>query len=265
MKIIEFAKLVASGNDFILIKNKNLNFKKLAKKICDRKFGIGADGLLVLSKSKTADLDFRIFNSDGSEAEMCGNGIRCASLYKYKELKKDLFKIKTKAGLIYTKVKNNNVKIRFTKISDIKLNIPLKIDNINLNVNFINTGVPHVVIFTEDLDNLDVYNLGRKIRFHEFFSPSGTNVNFVKVLKEGFIKIRTYERGVEDETLSCGTGTVASSIIYKLLFNTPKNKIRVLSKSGEILNVYLKKDSDKIEDVWFEGRAKIICKGVFYV
>ena len=264
MEKINFTKMVASGNDFVVIDGqkvkKSQSYKLLAINICNRKFGAGADGMLVLEKSKVADVRMRIFNSDGSEAEMCGNGARCAALYIGK---KDT-KLQTKAGIIQAEVRGDSVKIKLTDPKDTKLGIPVPIDNRTLKANFINTGVPHVVIFVEGLDEIDVAGLGRKIRNHKKFTPVGTNVNFIEVLSSNSIKIRTYERGVEDETLACGTGSVASALILALSINTGNN-VFVHTKSGEILKVHFKKDGAKFSDVWLQGRAKIVYKGVYNV
>jgi len=254
--------MVASGNDFVVIeKSQNPainNPRILARSICDRKFGVGADGLLLLEKSKIADVRMRIFNPDGSEAKMCGNGARCSVLY----IGRRNTELETKAGIIQSQLKGNSVKIKLTEPKDLKLNLPIKVNNRTLQVNFINTGVPHTVIFVADLDKIDVINLGRQIRFHKRFAPQGTNVDFVEALSNKSIKIRTYERGVEDETLACGTGVVASALItnYQLPI-TNYQKINVHTKSGEILKVYFDKIGDKFRNVWLEGEAKIVYKG----
>jgi diaminopimelate epimerase len=255
--------MVASGNDFTVIRLSGypvIRLKKIAIDICDRKYGIGADGLLVLEKSRIADVKMRIFNPDGSEAEMCGNGARCAALFtKAKNLK-----IETKAGVITAQVSKSEVKIKLTDPKEIKLNIPLKINQRGLKVNFINTGVPHTVIFVEGLEKIDVKNLGRQIRYHQKFAPRGTNVDFIEIFNRNSIKIRTYERGVEDETLACGTGAVASALIFALKTAAEK-KINLQTKSAEILKVYFKKIGNKFTNVWLEGKAKIVYKGVYHV
>jgi diaminopimelate epimerase len=267
---INFTKMVASGNDFVIaeIKNQKSKIKKfsaLAKKICNRKFGIGADGLLILSKSKVSDIRMRIFNADGSEAEMCGNGARCVGLFKSEgRSQKARVRIETKAGIIDSQVRGDNVKIKLTRPKGIRLGIPIMVGTRLLKVNFINTGVPHTVIFVEGLDKIDVVNLGRMVRFHKNFTPKGTNVDFVEVLGKNLIGIRTYERGVEDETLACGTGAVASALICALKTKTG-NKIRVLTKGGEVLTVYFRKQADRFKDVWLEGQARIVYKGEYYV
>jgi len=291
---INFTKMVASGNDFVIIENrepktKNQKLPFLAKNICDRKFGVGADGLLVLEKSKIADIRMRIFNADGSEAEMCGNGARCVALWLAKNQKPlvrirlpsarskievpktdnrepitENLTIQTKAGIIMAQVKANNVKIKMTEPKNIKLNLPIKVNNRTLHVNFINTGVPHTVIFVEGLEKIDVFNLGRMIRYHKRFSPQGTNVDFVEVLKDDSISLRTYERGVEDETLACGTGAVASAIIFNMQYPIRNmSKINVYTKSGQILIVYFKRTGNKFSEVWLEGKARMVFKGEF--
>lgn len=257
--------MVASGNDFVVIERSprpTVNSPRiLARRICDRKFGVGADGLLILEKSKIADVKMRIFNPDGSEAEMCGNGARCIALY----VKRPDIKIETKTGIIETRVNKDKIKIKLTDPVDLKLNILIKL-NLPLRVNFINTGVPHIVVFVEGLDKIDVVNLGRQLRYHKRFAPFGTNVDFVEILSDKSIKIRTYERGVEDETLACGTGVVASALVTSQVSGVRRHKkINVHSKSGEILKVYFEKIKDEFKDVWLEGKARIVYKGEYYV
>ncbi|MCK9604044.1 MAG: diaminopimelate epimerase [Candidatus Omnitrophica bacterium] len=261
MRKINFTKMVASGNDFVVIKGiKSRAYAPLAKKMCDRKFGIGADGLLVLENSKTADIRMRIFNADGSEAEMCGNGARCVSLYSGRKN----VSLETRAGIILSEVAQDNVRIRLTEPKDIKLDIPIKVNNRNIKVSFINTGVPHAVIFVQGLDKIDVDGIGRSIRYHRKFAPRGTNVDFVEILDRGSLKIRTYERGVESETLACGTGTVASALVFASKSKSI-NKVKVHTAGKEILTVYFKQVKNKFSDVWLEGRAKIVYQGEYYV
>lgn len=275
MKKIEFTKMVAAGNDFIIIDEKSnvskRSLKSFAQKICDRKYGVGADGLLVITKSKKADIRMRIFNADGSEAEMCGNGARCAAFWAGNRVqgtgdRKENVKIETKAGIIESKVRNENIRIKLTEPKDIKLNIAIKINNRILKVNFVNTGVPHAIVFVEGLDKIDVYNIGRAIRYHKKFQPAGTNVDFVEIVNDDFIKVRTYERGVEAETLACGTGSTASAIFSSCGSENSGNRvIRVKTRGGEILKVFFNKANTKVSNVWLEGLARIVYKGVFYV
>jgi len=266
MNKLNFTKMVASGNDFVVIdKAFPGSLPELAKKMCDRKFGIGADGLLVLGNSRTADIRMRIFNADGSEAAMCGNGARCAALYAAAGKGLRRLKIETKAGIILAEAGGDNIKIKLTGPKGIKLNIPIIASNRNIKVNFINTGVPHVVIFIEGLEKIDVFNLGREIRNHKRFAPAGANVNFIEVTGKDSIKIRTYERGVEDETLACGTGSTAAALITAYSLKITSNRINVLTKSGEALKVYFIKSGNNFSDVWLEGKAKIVYGGTYNV
>jgi len=271
-KEIDFAKMVASGNDFILIKAGNqklgirINYKYLAKRWCERKFGIGADGLLVIEPSKKYDFKMRIFNADGSEAEMCGNGARCSALWAGLNLLKGRknMSFETKAGIIDAQTgKAGKVKIRLSDPFGIKLGIPLKVLGRKIKVNYINTGVPHAVIFVEGIGKIDVDKIGRAVRFHKKFQPEGVNADFVEVEKKDSISIRTYERGVEAETLACGTGVAAAAVITSLKLQDAgrKLKIKVLTRSGEILRVYFTKDGNKITDVWLEGKVSFVYRG----
>lgn len=270
MKMIAFSKMVASGNDFVIYEARRHNpeYARLARKICDRKFGVGGDGLLVLEKTAKADMRMRIFNADGSEAEMCGNGARCAALFVKTHYKPHATKlaIETKVGIIKAQMHAENVRVRLTDPKGLKIEIPLKVNNRTLRVNFINTGVPHTVIFVEGLDKIDVKGLGRQIRFHKQFAPAGTNVNFVEVINKDSIKVRTYERGVEDETLACGTGSTASALITSFMLKKPGEKVvNVHTRSGEALRVYLRERKNKFDDVWLEGKAETVYTGVYYV
>jgi diaminopimelate epimerase len=191
---------------------------------------------------------------------MCGNGARCTARFAGTKIKS----IQTKAGIIETQVTRDKVSIRLTDPTGIKLDLPVMVNGRRLRVNFINTGVPHTVIFSAGLDKINVPEIGRLIRYHKQFAPRGTNVNFIEVLGKGAIKIRTYERGVEDETLACGTGSVASALIYSLKSGVG-NKIMVHTKGGEILAVYFKRGGSHFSEVWLEGRAQVVYKGVYYV
>ena len=261
MKRIKFTKMVASGNDFVVLdKQPAGNLCALTRALCDRKFGVGADGLLLISKVKNADFRMRIINADGSEAEMCGNGARCAALFSGKKKAKML----TLAGLINTRVYASQVKIQLTDPKAIKLDIPLKVNGRLIKVNFINTGVPHIVVFVDALDRMDVDSIGRLIRWHIKFAPAGTNVNFVEVQENNLIRVRTYERGVEGETLACGTGSTASALIFALK-NNLKYMVKVKTQSGDVLKIYFNKEEAKFKDVWLEGSARIVYKGEYYV
>mgnify|MGYP001399753649 CR=1 FL=1 len=275
MKKIEFYKLEASGNDFILIdayriKGKKINYKAFARKICQRKNSIGADGLLVIDKSKKARFKMRIFNADGSEAEMCGNGSRCAALWAAlncacKGKRKREFDFETIAGLIKAKVtpRKNTAKVQMVDPFNLKLNIALAVLGRRVRVNFINTGVPHVVVFVQGLAKINVDEIGRAIRFHSKFAPAGANVNFVELMSKDTISVRTYERGVEAETDSCGTGSVAAAIIsgFKLKSDLNKFSLKVKTKGKDTLKIYYSRNKNKVSEVFLEGQAHLVYKG----
>ncbi|MBU1124901.1 MAG: diaminopimelate epimerase [Candidatus Omnitrophica bacterium] len=271
MKKIPFVKAVGSGNDFVIVDRAFqaplVTLRALARNICDRTYGVGADGLLLLEKSARADVRMRIFNADGSEAQMCGNGARCAAFYLASKLQATncRLKIKTKAGIVQAEVKGEVVKIRLTDPVGLKFNIPLRANKRTIHVNFINTGVPHAVIFVEGLAHIAVNELGRAIRYHRRFAPAGTNVNFVEVSNAASIRVRTYERGVEAETCACGTGSVAAALIFVSICSVSSPVIRVQTQGGEILKVYFKKEEMAFKDIWLEGNAKIVHKGEYYV
>ena len=264
MKKINFTKMVGAGNDFVLVDNKLKDYARLARILCQRRTGIGADGLLVLEKSRKADFRMRIFNADGTEAEMCGNGLRCAALFASKG-KKNL-KIETMAGIYEANIAGRNrVNIKMEEPKGLKLNIPIVISGRKIKVNYVDTGVPHVVIFVQGLGKIDIDSIGRSIRYHKRFKPRGTNADFVEIVDDKNIKMRTYERGVEGETLACGTGAVASAIVKQQETRGKGQGINVHTKGG-ILKVYFKKLDNKIKEVHLEGEARIVYKGeVSYV
>jgi len=271
MAKITFTKVVGSGNDFIIFDNRDRKIEKdisdfsaFAKEVCARRISIGADGVLILENSKKADFKMRIFNPDGSEVTMCGNGARCSALFAYKKgWCKDKLKIETGAGILEAFVSTNRVKLRMTEPAKIQIDKDLGISNTIFKAHIINSGVPHAVHFLQEEKELDFYpvkQIGEKIRYHKFFEPEGTNVNFVKVLSSNKIKLRTYERGVEDETLACGTGAVASAIISHLV-NGTEQPVDVLTKSEDILRVYFSDVNKKIKDVYLEGPARVVYEG----
>jgi len=273
MKKITFTKMNGAGNDFIIIQaQKGFNYKKLAISACHRTDGIGADGLIILDKSKKADYKMRIINADGSEAEMCGNGVRCLAFYILKEKKelKKTFSIETLSGIILARKAGNKITVRLSDPKDYTEDIVLSINQRPLKVSYIDTGVPHVVCFVQDLHAIDVNGIGPKIRFDKKFAPRGTNVNFVEQIQKNGVDARTYERGVEAETRACGTGSVAAAIVAFLKANvdiqSKKNALmKVKTKSGEALSVQFDFTDDAITNVWLTGSAKVIAQGTLYV
>ncbi len=273
-KSIKFVKMSGAGNDFILIDNLKISHLKIfAQKICDRTNGIGADGVLLLEKSKKAKCKMRIINADGSEAEMCGNGARCLAAYiarKNKISKNKRFSIETLAGILEAEVDGEIANVHLSNPIGYKISIKIRLHNKALNVSFIDTGVPHTVIFVDELQKINVKQIGNFIRFHKAFSPKGTNVNFVEQISKNFIAVRTYERGVEDETKACGTGSVASGIIAYLKANPTVNtksnaSVKVKTKSGEVLKISFDFHNDLINNVWLKGSATFIAEGQYYL
>ena len=260
--------MVATGNDFVVLDNRKgiigNRISGFARQLCDRKSGIGADGLLLIEKSKIADFKMRIFNPDGSEPEMCGNGSCCIALYaKLNKIAPYSMKIETKTGLLSAEAGKANVKIRMTEPKDMRLGIGLKLKNKSYKLHYINTGVPHVVCFVKDVNNVDLASFGRGIRYHKLFKPEGTNVNIVYLKTKASILARTYERGVEDETSACGTGSVAAAIISAIVKGL-KPPIMVHTEGGS-LKIYFTLKDYIIGNVFLEGKAREVFKGQIQV
>lgn len=266
---IIFLKVEASGNDFILIDNLykkyNIDYCNFAVIACNRHKGIGADGLLILEPTEIADFKMRYLNSDGSEGGMCGNGGRAIAMYASHLLGKENLSFEALNHIYTTEVKQNRVSIRMKDPIGLKQNKIVYKDQ-ELPIWFIDTGAPHTVIFWENISSeksfseFDIIEFGRNIRFHELYKPDGTNVNLVYLLGNNGIKIRTYERGVENETLSCGTGSIASAIISTLKFNLSP-PIKVIPLSNDELVVDFSYDKGKISNVTLEGSVNIVFRG----
>jgi len=264
--MIDFFKMSGSGNDFILIDNRDLslpvaNVTDFVKRVCERKVSVGADGLILVEKSDWADFRWRFFNADGSEVDMCGNGGRCAARFAYlKGIAGASMSFETGAGIIDAEVRGDVVKLRLTDPHSLKIDEVIELEGETAGVSSINTGVPHVVHYVENLKNFDVFHMGRKIRYHEHYQPAGTNANFVTVVDRGTIRIRSYERGVEDETLACGTGSVAAALIssWKGWVDSP---VAVTVKSGEILTIHFDKTDKGFERIYLEGKAAVVYEG----
>jgi len=269
MSGIVFTKVAGTGNDFVLLDNRKQALKAVipdlsafTQYVCRRKHAVGADGVLVLEDSKKADLKMRIFNPDGSEVTMCGNGARCAAMYAFrKQWCRAVLRVETGAGLIGAEVTGENVKLKMTDPVKVFLNKDLGIGKHFVKAHLVNTGVPHVVHFVEDVGSYPVEEMGRHIRYHKAFEPEGVNANFVQLIGEGHIAVRTYERGVEAETLACGTGSVAAAVIANLV-NDVQAPVRVTTRSQEELIIHFGSKNGKISDVHLEGPAKIIFEGV---
>ena len=253
---LTFEKYQGAGNDFILIDNrKNIlepGDRKRIKQLCDRRFGIGADGLMMLYDHKEVDFEMKYFNSDGYEGTMCGNGGRCIVMFAEKlKLIKQNTRFITNDGVHTAEITDTTVRLR---MNDVKTIRKLK------DSYFVDTGSPHYVTFRNDIDKIDVYNEGRKLRNNHKFKPYGTNVNFVEVKKNG-LSVRTYERGVENETLSCGTGVVAAVIVVVYSGQIDSDNVQVKTRGG-ILNVgFSKIDKSIFSDIILEGAATFVFEG----
>ena len=261
-----FWKMNGAGNDFVMLDNRTLSLqlsKDQIASLCDRHRGIGADGLLAVEPAtEGGDWKMRYYNADGGEAEMCGNGARCFARFvnKLHDNKLSAIKFETLAGFISAEFLGDQVRINMSTPHTLKLNQQLDVVGTALTVHSVNTGVPHAVVFVDDLDNVDVRRLGAGLRYHEAFAPKGTNANFVKITGPGSISIRTYERGVEDETLACGTGMVACALIsHELHGFTPP--VCVLVKGGDTLKVGFDKTADGYTNVTLHGPADFVFSG----
>ncbi len=266
--VIRFWKMNGSGNDFIVIDNREEAFPRngrpeLVARLCRRQTGVGADGLILLENDSEVDFRWRFYNADGSEAEMCGNGGRCAARFAVLHgLAPQRLVFRTLAGLIRAEVAAGRVNLELPAPSGWRQGVPLAplpVPGCHW-VDFINTGVPHAVLLVDDLENFPVREVGRRIRHADFFQPAGTNVNFIAAGAAGELHVRTYERGVEDETLACGTGSVAAALVAHArgLVNSPT---RVRTRSGEVLTVRYRRDGAVFSEVFLEGDAKIVYDG----
>ena len=270
MKKIPFYKMQGSGNDFILIDNRRgvlqgKNLKQLAIEACNRHYSVGADGLIVIVPSRKADFKWRFLNADGSEAEMCGNGSRCAARFAHsRKIAGRKLSFETVAGIIRAEVKAETVQVQLTGATGLRKDVAVPLNGGTRTGHFINTGVPHLVYISKRLESEDVAGIGRETGYHRLFGPAGTNVNFVQVLGPRRIAIRTYERGVEGETLACGTGSVAGALVAASL-GMVSSPVDVTTRSGEKLRVSFKREDDFFGDLQLEGGAEVICEGLLHI
>ncbi len=258
--------MCGSGNDFIIIDNRQHvvdenHLTEFIAAVCRRKMSVGADGVILIQASDTVDFKWRFFNSDGSIGEMCGNGARCAARFAHENgIAGEKMAFETLAGIISARITQDRVKIRMTDPSLALLDQHLEIQGRQVTFSIINTGVPHVVIPVDDVDTADVVPLGRLIRRHPAFQPEGTNVNFISPRTPGTYAIRTYERGVEDETLACGTGSVAGALIMAMTAGAV-SPVNIITRSNCVLTIYFKTENNGFQDVFLEGDARIIYRG----
>ena len=261
---IPFTKMSGTGNDFILIDHRHPLLSEeampeFARRVCRHKFSAGADGLILIEGDPEVDFRWRFFNADGSRAEMCGNGARCAARYAYRAgIAPAAMRFRTLAGVISAEMIGEGVKIRMTPPTDLRMASPLDLGPVVKTVYSVNTGVPHVVCLVDDLAGVPVAEWGRLIRFHQAYQPAGTNVNFVRLGTDG-LSVRTYERGVEGETMACGTGAVAAALIA-VTIGKAQSPVRVTTTGGDELVIHLEGHDQGA--VYLEGPAKFIYDGL---
>ena len=257
--MIPFSKYQGTGNDFIIIDDRILNCNAspdFVRELCNRRTGIGADGLILLNRKDGYDFEMRYYNSDGNLGSLCGNGGRCSVAFAHRlGLVEGRVRFLAADGgheakILHASGRQVQVKLKLNDVRDVK---------IDKNYYFMDTGSPHYVTFVDRVDQIDVYSAGKRIRYADAFAPSGTNVNFVETFPD-HIYVRTYERGVEDETLSCGTGITASVIASALYVDTAASPCAVKTLGGT-LNVYFKKENGIFRDVWLEGPATFVFNG----
>ena len=251
---IKFFKYQSTGNDFVLIDNREGVFPgndtAFINRLCDRKFGIGADGLILLADSEIADFDMQYYNADGSLSSFCGNGSRAiVSFANYLGIIEDTARFEAYDGMHEAVISGNLIEV---KMADVQNGRPV------LNGTFIDTGSPHYIEIVENLDNIDVVQQGKAARNLAIFAPDGSNINYVEKTGEGKIKVRTYERGVENETLSCGTGVTASAIIAAS--SRPGNNILISTLGGE-LEVRFEKNDGGYHNIWLAGPTEMVFAG----
>jgi diaminopimelate epimerase len=267
--MLRFTKMNGAGNDFVMIDNRagdvRLQPEQIVR-ICDRHRGVGADGILLLEKgSNGADFRMRYYNRDGGEAEMCGNGARCFARFAKKVAgAPERISFQTPAGLIGARLHGDLVTLNMSDPTDLRLNLLLQIDGEDAVVHYINSGVPHVVVPVARLDVVHVFTQGAAIRRHKKFSPQGANVNFIEKRGAQKILVRTYERGVEGETLACGTGVVASALIFAVTEKVD-GPVSVTVRSGSELSVDFKRAGNQFRNVTLTGPAEFAFEGTIEV
>ncbi len=271
MKTIPFWKMSGSGNDFVVIDNRRRvikgGYSALAKTLCHRQFGVGADGLLLLEKDSHEAFRMVYFNADGSRADMCGNGARCMAYFAQQHgVVEKTFRFQTDAYPVGARVSGHVICVSLADARDYQADVRAAVGGKTYRAAFLNTGVPHAVLFVPDADKVFVSGLGQALRFHKAFGPKGTNVNFVEKIGPRKLRIRTYERGVEGETLACGTGVTASAIAaaHRGLVTSP---VQCRVAGGDTLTVRfqlgdLKKPATEVS---LEGPVRVTFKGEAYV
>jgi diaminopimelate epimerase len=263
--MLRFTKMNGAGNDFVLLDNRAgelaLTREQIAR-ICDRHRGVGADGVLLLERAANgADFRMRYYNADGGEAEMCGNGARCFARFANRvagPLEEVLFE--TPAGVIGAALRGELVRLQMSQPCDLRLNLDVPVGGEKFRAHYLDSGVPHVVVPVARIEDVDVPSLGAALRHHPIFAPRGANADFLERRGGHSIAIRTYERGVEAETLACGTGVVASAIIFAAIENVA-GPIEVLVRGGDTLQVNFTRNHGSFGEVTLTGPADFVFDG----
>lgn len=271
--MISFSKMTGAGNDFVAVDNREIVIQdpaRFAKIVCDRRYGIGGDGVLLVERNAKADFTMKYYNADGSYGGMCGNGGRCIAQFAklIGVVAGNKFKFEALGHVYSGEIDHDIVSLRMKDPSSLLLGDRIDVDGLSINVHFVNTGSPHCVILDQenpgllkpDFSMADIFHLGRKIRYHQRFAPDGTNVNFVQILDATSIRIRTYERGVEDETLACGTGSIASAVVTAMLGKC-ESPVEVHTRSNEILTISFFEGEKDVSEVTLTGRAQMVFQG----
>ncbi len=263
--LFPFSKYEGCGNDFVLFDNRSKVFpephQEEVRRLCHRQQGIGADGVVLLEESDQADFRMRIFNADGSEAEMCGNGIRCLMKFIHElGIGSVSCAIETMYRRLSVEVNKEGVCVEMGGPTGVRWNVPLTIESTPFTLHLLNTGVPHAVLFVDDIEAFDLAYWGPRVRNHSSFHPQGTNFNVATLLVDGEMALRTYERGVEGETLACGTGATAAALAAAYLANQP-SPIAVKTRSNEILTIAFSLQGKKFTEVSMTGPANLIYRG----
>lgn len=264
---IPFWKMSGSGNDFVVVDNRRHlirgNYAKWARTLCHRQFGVGADGLLLLERDPKYDFRMVYYNADGTRADMCGNGARCMAYFAHAhDAVGSRFTFRTDAYPVGGHVQGNVVQVSLADARDYRPKVSAKVGSQMHTPAFLNTGVPHAVVFVKDADRVSVSTLGRALRFHKAFGPKGTNVNFVQKIGPSTLRVRTYERGVEGETLACGTGVTASAIAAVLGGVVKSAPVRCIVAGGDTLTVQFDRP---YQNVSLKGPVRVTFKGEFNV
>ena len=267
---LHFYKMTGAGNDFVMVDNRSLALsdvltRKNIEALCDRRFGIGGDGLIAVEPAQgEGDVRMRYYNSDGGEAEMCGNGARCFTAFVHFLTGGQLasLRFETMAGVVHGHMNaDGTVTVQLTTPKDMKLHALPATDTVPAEVHFINTGVPHAVAYLDDVADIDIRKMGAFLRYHEAFAPAGTNANFACVLAPQHLRLRTYERGVEDETLACGTGMTATALLHAVLTGAP-SPISLDVAGGVTLSVAFERVGDhEFRNVTLTGPAVRVFEG----